>query len=280
MIPSFKLNNGIEIPAQGLGCFLTNNEKDATRSVIDAVDVGYRKIDTAMIYMNEEGIGRGIRECGLPREEIFVSTKLWNTDHGYENTMRAFEASLKRLGLKYVDQYLIHWPGFDEESYLSTWKAFEVLYKEGRVRSIGVCNFQKHALSNLLLHAEIKPTVNQIEVHPMFQPNDLISYCRANDIQVEAWRPIVWGKLDDKPEIVAIAKKYTKSPVQIVLRWHFQRGICPLPKTIHKERMIENLSVFDFSLTEEEMLSINSLQTYVRTGESPDEYFGMDGWGD
>lgn len=257
MVPTFKLNNGVEIPAQGLGCFLTNNEREATRSVVDAVAVGYRKIDTAMIYMNEEG-----------------------TDHGYDNTLRAFDASLKRLGLDYVDQYLMHWPGFEEESYLPTWKAFETLYKEGRVRSIGVCNFQKYVLKNLLDHAEIKPTVNQLEVHPMFQPNDLIAFCQANDIQVEAWRPIVWGKLNDKPAIVDAAAKYGKSPVQIVLRWHYQRGICPLPKTVHKERMVENLNVFDFALTDEEMDAINALQTYVRTGESPDEYFGLDGWGD
>ena len=280
MVPTFKLNNGVEIPAQGLGCFLTNNEREATRSVVDAVAVGYRKIDTAMIYMNEEGIGRGVRECGLPRDQIFLSTKLWNTDHGYDNTLRAFDASLKRLGLDYVDQYLMHWPGFEEESYLPTWKAFETLYKEGRVRSIGVCNFQKYVLKNLLDHAEIKPTVNQLEVHPMFQPTDLIAFCQANDIQVEAWRPIVWGKLNDKPAIVDAAAKYGKSPVQIVLRWHYQRGICPLPKTVHKERMVENLNVFDFALTDEEMAAINALQTYVRTGESPDEYFGLDGWGD
>ena len=282
--PTFKLNNGVESPAQGLGCFLTNNAKEAEQTVVNAVLSGYRRIDTAMIYMNEEGLGRGIRSAldqGLvKREELYVSTKLWNADHGYDNTLRAFDASLKRLGLDYVDQYLMHWPGFDEEDYVDTWRAFETLYRDGRVRTIGVCNFQRHTMERLLNRCEIKPAVDQLEVHPMFQPNNAIRFCQENGIQVEAWRPIVWGRLNDKPAIAAAAEKYGKTPVQVVLRWHYQRNILALPKTVHKDRMEQNLNVFDFALTAEEMTAINALQTYVRTGESPDEYFGTEGWGD
>ncbi len=271
MIPNFKLNNGIEVPAIGLGTFLTKNGDEAARVVREAVEVGYRSIDTAMIYLNEEGVGRGIKECGIDRSELFINTKLWNDSHGYEETLRAFDASLKRLGLDYVDQYLIHWPGMDG-SYIPTWKAFERLYKDGKIRSIGVCNFIKPILSNLLQYCEIKPMVNQLECHPMFQPNDLIAFCQKNDIQVEAWRPIVWGKLDKQP-ITDAAKKYGKTPVQITLRWHYQRGVRSLPKTTHRGRMAENLDIFDFELTADEMAAINSLNTYNRTGESPDEFF-------
>jgi diketogulonate reductase-like aldo/keto reductase len=271
MLPGFKLNNGVEVPAIGLGTFLMKNDEEAIRCVCDAISVGYRSIDTAMIYLNEEGVGKGIRACGIPRDEIFLSTKLWNDSHGYEKTLNAFDASLKRLGLDYVDQYLIHWPGMTD-SYISTWKAFEKLYKEGRVRAIGVCNFIKPILKNLIENCEIKPMVNQIEMHPFFQPNDLVAYCQKNDIQVEAWRPIVWGKLNKEP-ILHLAEKYNKSVVQITLRWEYQRGVRSLPKSSHIERMISNLDIFDFNLTDAEITSINTLNTYNRTGESPDEFF-------
>ena len=271
MTPNFKLNNGVSVPAQGIGTFLTKNGDEAARVIREAVEAGYRSIDTAMIYLNEEGVGRGIKECGIKREELYVTTKLWNDSHGYEETLRAFDASLKRLGLDYIDQYLIHWPGMTG-SYLPTWKAFEKLYKEGRIRAIGVCNFIEPILKDLIQNCEIKPMVNQIECHPMFQPNDLIDFCQQNDIQVEAWRPIVWGKLDKEP-IVEMAKKYGKSLVQITLRWEYQRGIRAVPKTTHKERMIENLDIFDFELTQEEMEKFRPLNTYNRTGESPDEFF-------
>ena len=272
MIPNFKLNNGVEVPVTGLGTFLTKNGEEAARCIIDAVEVGYRSIDTAMIYLNEEGVGEGIRNCGLNREEIYLTTKLWNDSHGYEETLKAFDASLKRLGLDYVNEYLMHWPGLEEESYLPTWKAFEKLYKDGRIRVIGVCNFTKPIMKNLLNNCEIKPMINQVEMHPFFQPNDLVKFCQANDVQMEAWRPIVWGKLD-KPEIVDVAQKYNKSTVQVTLRWEYQRGIRTVPKTTHKDRMKSNLDIFDFELTNEEMEKINTLQTWNRTGESPDEYF-------
>ncbi|MGI6667945.1 MAG: aldo/keto reductase [Acetivibrionales bacterium] len=276
MIPKFTLHNGVEVPAVGLGTFRTKNGEEACRVICDAVEAGYRSFDTAMIYMNEEGVGQGIKSCGIPREELYITTKLWNDSHGYEETLKAFDASLKRLGLDYIDEYLIHWPGMTE-SYLPTWKAFEKLYKDGYIRVIGVCNFIKPILKNLLDNCEIKPMVNQVEMHPFFQPNDLISFCQSEGIQVEAWRPIVWGKLDKEP-ITSIAKRHDKSVVQVALRWEYQRGVRPLPKTTHKERMISNLQIFDFSLSDEEMAAINALNTYNRTGESPDEFFETGGF--
>jgi len=271
MIPNFTLHNGVKVPATGLGTFLMKNDVEAVQCIHDAVEAGYRSIDTAMIYLNEEGVGKGIKQCGVPREQLYITTKLWNDSHGYEQALKAFDASLKRLGLDYVDEYLIHWPGVTE-SYLPTWKAFEKLYREGRIRAIGVCNFIKPVLKELLGKCEIKPMVNQMEMHPFFQPNDLIAFCQSNGIQVEAWRPIVWGKLDKEP-ITGLAKKYGKSVVQVTLRWEYQRGIRTVPKTSHKDRMVSNLDIFDFELIDEEVASINTLNTYNRTGESPDEFF-------
>ena len=271
MIPEFTLNNGVKVPAIGLGTFLTENGDEAARCVREAIEVGYRSIDTAMVYFNEEGVGKGIRECGLPREQIYLTTKLWNNAHGYEQTLRAFDESLKRLGLDYVDEYLMHWPG-QTGSFVPTWKAFEKLYADGRIRVIGVCNFLKPVLSQLLQFASVRPMINQIEMHPMFQPRDLVAFCQRSGIQVEAWRPIVWGQLEKEP-IVAAAKKYGKTTVQVTMRWHYQQGVRALPKTTHKERMIENADIFDFELTRQEMDAMVPLNTYRRTGESPDEYF-------
>lgn len=276
MIPTFKLYNGVEVPAIGLGTFLAKDGEEVSRSVREAISVGYRSIDTAMIYLNETGVGKGMRESGIPRSEIYLTTKLWNDSHGYEETLRAFNESLKRLGTDYVDQYLMHWPGMDE-SFIPTWKAFEKLYNDGKIRVIGVCNFLKPTLKKLLDNCAIKPMVEQIEIHPMFQPNDLIAFCQENEIQVEAWRPIVWGKVDKEP-IVAAAEKYGKTPVQITLRWHYQRRIRTVPKTTHKDRMIQNADIFDFELSPEEMNAIKKLNTFVRTGESPDEFFETGGF--
>lgn len=271
MIPKFKLKNGVEVPAIGLGTFLIKDDNEVARCVHDAVSVGYRSFDTAMFYFNESGIGRGIRECQIPREELFVTTKLWNNSHGYENALAAFDASLKRLGLDYIDEYLIHWPGLDDQ-FIPTWKAMEKLYKEGLVKVIGVSNFIKPILKQLLNNCEIKPMINQVEMHPLFQPNDLIAYCQENDIQVEAWRPIIWGRLEKEP-ILSFAGKYNKTPVQIALRWLYQRNVRALPKTTHKKRMIENINIFNFMLDNKEMEAINAMNTFIRTGESPDEFF-------
>jgi diketogulonate reductase-like aldo/keto reductase len=257
----------------GLGTYLAKSGEEAYHSVIDALGAGYRSVDTAMYYFNEASVGQAIRESGIPRKEIYVTTKLWNDSHGYEKTLKAFDASLKRLGLDYIDEYLIHWPNLDEE-YIPTWKAFEKLYRDGLIRVIGLSNFLKHTLINLIDHCEIKPMVNQIEVNPVFQPDDLITFCQRNDILVEAWRPLVWGKLDREP-IVSIAKKYGKTPVQVTLRWLYQKGIRTLPKTTHKERMLENKDIFDFALDDSEIAGINKLNTWVRTGESPDAFLFM-----
>ncbi len=274
MIPVFKLENGVNVEATGLGTFLINDGNEAERCIIDAAGVGYRSFDTAMIYLNESGVGRGIRKCQIPREELYITTKLWNDSHGYENALKAFNASLKRLGLEYIDEYLIHWPGVDSQ-FIPTWKALEKLYNEGLVRVIGVCNFIKPLLEKLIDNCEIKPLINQVEMHPLFQPNDLVNYCQKNGILVEAWRPILWGKLEKEP-VTNIAKKYNKTPVQVTLRWLYQRNIRTLPKTSHKDRMKENIDIFDFNLDKSDMAEINKMNTFVRTGESPDEFFSTD----
>jgi len=271
MIPAFKLSNDISVPAIGLGTYLIPDGDEVERCIIDSVEVGYRSFDTAMFYFNEIGIGTGIKSCGLPREQLYVTTKLWNDSHGYEKTLKAFSASLKRLGLEYIDEYLIHWPGLDED-YIPTWKAFEKLYKDGLIRVIGVSNFTKNILIRLFEECEIKPMVNQVEVNPVFQPNELVSFCKANNILIEPWRPIVHGKLDFTP-ITNCAKVYNKTPVQVTLRWLYQKGMRTLPKTTSKQRMAENADIFDFELTNDEVLSIDSLNTFVRTGETPDEFF-------
>lgn len=271
MIPTFKLRNGVEVPVTGLGTFRTRDGDEAARCVREAVSVGYLSFDTAMIYLNETGIGRGINEAQVSREKLYVTTKLWNDSHGYENVLKAFDASLKRMGLDYIDEYLMHWPGLDDQ-FISTWKAMEKLYKDGLVRVIGVCNFIKPILKKLLNNCEIKPLVNQVEIHPLFQPNEIIKYCQGNEIQIEAWRPILWGKLEKEP-ILSLAKKYNKTPVQITLRWLYQRNIRAVPKTTHKERMIENISIFDFKLDDTDIEALNGMNTYVRTGEASDEFF-------
>ncbi len=271
MIPNYKMANGVEIPVLGLGTYLTKNGEVAAQTVRDAVEVGYRSIDTAWFYGNEEGLGEGIRTCGLDRKEIYITSKLWNAFHGYEATLTAFEDSLKRLGVDYLDEYLIHWPG-QVQSYLPTWKAFEKLYKDGRIRVIGVSNFTRDLLTHLLENCDIKPMVDQIEVNPVFQPNTLIAFCQENDILVEGWRPLVWGQLEKEP-IIAASKKHGKTLAQVALRWQFQKNLRTLPKTTHKDRMIENINIFDFELSEEEISAIDGLNTWIRTGESPDEFF-------
>ncbi len=271
MIPEFSLNNGMRIPAVGLGTWRAKDGEQAYRAVLDAVEAGYRSFDTAKFYFNEESIGRAIRDAGVPREQLHVTTKLWNDAHGYEKTLAAFEESRQRLGLEYIDEYLIHWPGM-EDTYLPTWKAMEKLYREGAVRVIGVCNFTKPTLANLLAHCEVRPMINQIEANFVFQPDVNMAYCAEQGVLVEAWRPLVHGRLENET-ISAIAAAHGKSPAQAALRWLYQRGVRTLPKSVNPERMRENLAIFDFSLTDEEVAAINKLNTWVRTGESPDEFF-------
>ncbi|MGG0286729.1 aldo/keto reductase [Peribacillus butanolivorans] len=263
------LHNGVKMPQVGFGVFKVKNGSETVESVKKAIEVGYRSIDTAAVYENEEGVGQAIRESGISREELFITSKVWNTDQGYETTLQAFDDSLKRLGLEYLDLYLIHWPGKDK--YLETWKALEKLYNEGKVKSIGVSNFHVHHLEKLLANSEIKPVVNQIELHPLLTQVEIRDYCEKHDIKVEAWSPLGRGSLIEEPTINHIAKKHGKSSAQVLIRWHLQHEIVVIPKSITPSRIEENAQVFDFSLSLNEMNQIDALNKNERFGSNPDE---------
>ena len=278
--PMTTLNNGIEMPQIGLGVWNTKNGEEVVIAVDTAIKAGYRLIDTAAVYGNEEGVGEGIRRSGIKREELFVTTKVWNSDQGFESTLKAFDTSLEKLGLDYVDLYLIHWPAPELDKYLETWKAMEQLHQEGRVKAIGVCNFTIEHLDRLIKESEILPTVNQVELHPYFQQVAMREFCKGNDIAVESWSPLGGPggggsrKSDvtpvlDNPVIKAIAAKHDKSAAQIVIRWHLQNDLIVIPKSVHAERIAENIDVFDFELTSEDMDQINALETGVRGGPDP-----------
>ncbi|QNK50473.1 aldo/keto reductase [Brevibacterium sp. PAMC23299] len=263
------LHNGVKMPQLGFGVFKVKNGNETVESVKKAVEVGYRAIDTAAIYENEEGVGQAIRECGVPREELFITSKVWNTEQGYDTTLKAFEDSLNRLGLEYLDLYLIHWPGKDK--YLETWRALEKLYKDGKVKSIGVSNFHIHHLENLLANSEVKPVVNQIELHPLLTQAEIRDYCAKHEIKVESWSPLGRGNLLEEPTINHIAKKHGKSPAQVLIRWHLQHDLVVIPKSITPSRIKENAQVFDFSLSLNEMNQIDALNKNERFGSNPDE---------
>ncbi|MEC0393122.1 glyoxal/methylglyoxal reductase [Bacillus subtilis] len=264
-----KLHNGVEMPWFGLGVFKVENGNEATESVKAAIKNGYRSIDTAAIYKNEEGVGIGIKESGVAREELFITSKVWNEDQGYETTLAAFEKSLERLQLDYLDLYLIHWPGKDK--YKDTWRALEKLYKDGKIRAIGVSNFQVHHLEELLKDAEIKPMVNQVEFHPRLTQKELRDYCKAQGIQLEAWSPLMQGQLLDNEVLTQIAEKHNKSVAQVILRWDLQHEIVTIPKSIKEHRIIENADIFDFELSQEDMDKIDALNKDERVGPNPDE---------
>lgn len=264
------LHNGVKMPWFGLGVFKVQEGEEVVSSVKAAIKNGYQSIDTAAVYKNEEGVGQAIKEAGVPREELFITTKVWNSDQGYESTLEAFETSLSKLGLEYLDLYLIHWPV--KGKYNDTWKALEKLYKDGRVRAIGVSNFHVHHLEDLLGHAEIKPMVNQVEYHPHLTQEELRAFCKKEGIQLEAWSPLKQGELLTEPTIVKIAEKHKKSPAQIILRWDLQNEVVTIPKSIKENRMIENASIFDFELTTEEMKGISSLNKNERIGPDPDNF--------
>ncbi|MGE7648736.1 aldo/keto reductase [Peribacillus frigoritolerans] len=263
------LHNGVKMPQLGFGVFKVKNGNETVESVKKAVEVGYRAIDTAAIYENEEGVGQAIRECGVPRGELFITSKVWNTEQGYDKTLKAFEDSLNRLGLEYLDLYLIHWPGKDK--YLETWRALEKLYKDGKVKSIGVSNFHVHHLENLLANSEVKPVVNQIELHPLLTQVEIRDYCAKHEIKVESWSPLGRGNLLEEPTINHIAKKHGKSPAQVLIRWHLQHDLVVIPKSITPSRIKENAQVFDFSLSLNEMNQIDALNKNERFGSNPDE---------
>ena len=265
-----KLSNGVEMPWLGLGVFLSKEGQEVERAVKCALEAGYRSIDTAAVYQNERGVGKAILESGIPRKEIFLTTKVWNSDQGYQSTFRAFEKSLEKLQTDYMDLYLIHWPKGDLS--VETWKALEELYEQGRIRAIGVSNFMVHHLKHLLPHVRIKPMVNQIEFHPELIQPELLKFCLENQIRPEAWHPIMKGKVNDIPVFQELSVKYQKSPVQIVLRWDIQKGVVTIPKSVTPERIQHNADIFDFELSPEDVAKIDSLDKHARMGADPDNF--------
>lgn len=268
------LHNGVKMPWFGLGVFKVEEGPELVNAVKVAIKHGYRSIDTAAIYENEEGVGQGIREglkeAGISREDLFVTSKVWNADLGYESTIAAYEKSLQKLGLEYLDLYLIHWPV--EGKYKEAWRALETLYKEGKVKAIGVSNFQIHHLKDLMEDAEVKPMVNQVECHPRLTQKEVQAFCKEQGIQLEAWSPLMQGELLDNEVLQAIATKHGKSVAQVILRWDIQNGIVTIPKSTKEHRIVENSTVFDFELTEEEMNQIDGLNQNHRVGPDPDNF--------
>lgn len=263
------LNDGVKMPWLGLGVWKTKEGEEVIQSVKSAIAAGYRMIDTAAIYGNEEGVGQAIRESGVSRDELFITTKVWNDDQGYEKTLQAFETSRKKLGLEVVDLYLIHWPGRDK--YLETWKALIHLQKEGLVRSIGVSNFQIRHLKHIIEETGVVPVVNQVELHPLLSQKELLAYARENNIVLEAWSPLMQGNLDH-PVLAQIAEKYGKTTAQVILRWDIQNGVIVIPKSIKEHRIRENANIFDFELSSEDMAAIDGLNENKRFGSNPDEF--------
>lgn len=259
---TFKLNNGYEIPCVGFGTWQTPDGDTAVLAVSEAIKAGYRHIDTAACYGNEVGVGKGIKTSGVKRKELFVTSKVWNTERGYDRTIAAFEKTLNDLQLDYLDLYLIHWPAsasrFDdwEKINLGTWKAMTELYKAGRIKAIGVSNFLPHHLT-ALLKTEVKPMVNQMEFHPGQMQEETVTFCKENHIVVEAWSPLGTGRMLSNPQLKEIAEKYGKSVAQLCIRWCLQNGVLPLPKTVTPSRMIENAQVFDFKISNGDMTAIN-----------------------
>ncbi|MFR9798819.1 aldo/keto reductase [Streptomyces sp. MS06] len=271
-VPPIILNNGVEMPQLGFGVWQVPDD-EADRAVATALEAGYRSIDTAAIYGNEEGTGRAIAASGLPREDVFVTTKLWNSDQGYDATLRAFDTSLAKLGLDYVDLYLIHWPLPGRGKYVDTYKAFEKLHADGRVRAIGVSNFLPEHLRRLIEETSVVPAVNQIELHPYLQQRAAREYHAEQGIATEAWSPLGQGKdLLEVPAIVAIARKHNRTPAQVVLRWHLQIGNVVIPKSVTPSRIRENIDVFDFSLDQEDLAAIGALNEDRRIGPDPAKF--------
>lgn len=250
------LSNGVKIPSIGFGTYKSGNDEDTAEIIKYALKAGYRHIDTASFYGNEIGIGNGIKESNIKREEIFLVTKLWNNDHGYEETIKAFNKSLENLQVEYIDLYLIHWPN---KLNAETWRAFEYLYKTKKVKAIGVCNFKIGHLEELKKTAEIMPMVNQVEVHPQNTKNDMLDYCNKNSIQLVAWSPIMRGQIFSNELLISLAEKYKKTITQIILKWHIQRGVIPIPKSSNETRIKENFNIFDFEISKKDMDAITLL---------------------
>jgi 2,5-diketo-D-gluconate reductase A len=267
--PLITLADGHTIPQLGLGVYKVE-DATAARLVEGAIDAGYRHVDTAKLYFNEGGVGAGVRASGIPRDEIFVTTKVWNDDQGYDETLRAFDTSLGLLGMDYVDLYLIHWPAPKKGRYLDTWRALQTLKREGRARSIGVSNFTVAHLENLLAHSAETPAVNQVELQPWLQQRELREFDAANGIVTEAWSPLARGRVLGDPTLEAIGQKHGRSSAQVVLRWHIQQGVVVIPKSNSIDRIRENSRVFDFELDAADLDAIAALETGERTGSDPD----------
>ncbi|WP_138732452.1 aldo/keto reductase [Modestobacter excelsi] len=271
-VPTITLNNGVEIPQLGFGVYQVPPE-DTADAVQAALEVGYRHIDTAEMYGNEKGVGEGIRASGVPREEVFVTSKLNNGFHAHDDALRAFDGTLEALGSDYVDLFLIHWPlpGIDVD-YVETWKALEEIYRSGRAKSIGVSNFNAHHLRKLFGQTQIRPAVNQIEVHPYLAQDELRAFDADHEIATEAWSPIAQGKVLDDPTILRVAERHGKTASQVTLRWHVQRGDIVFPKSVTRSRVEENFDIFDFELSEDDLREITALDRNERTGPDPDTF--------
>ena len=267
-VPAVTLHDGVEIPQLGFGVFQVPPE-DTQEIVEEALAVGYRHIDTAAAYRNEAGVGAALEATGIAREEVFVTSKLWNSQQGYDSTMQACQKSLERLGSDYMDLYLIHWPVPTEDRYLDTWRAFEQIHREGRARTIGVSNFRVEDLERLKAEPELLPTVNQIELHPKLQQAELRAWHEDNGVATEAWSPLAQGALLDDATIEAIAAEHDRTPAQVILRWHIQIGNVVIPKSVTPRRIRENFELFDFELSEEEMAAIGRLDSGERIGPDP-----------
>jgi diketogulonate reductase-like aldo/keto reductase len=267
---SVELTNGVRMPVFGLGTYKTAEGAEVENAVRAALDTGYRSLDTASLYDNEKGVGCALRESGVPREKVFITTKVWNADQGYRETLKAFDQSRKKLGVEYIDLYLIHWPV--KGRYVETWKAMEELLDNGAARAIGVSNFTVHHLEDLMLNASIIPMVNQFELHPRLYQAGLIEFCRSKNIRVEGWAPLMRGRLERDPLILGLGKKYGRTPSQILIRWALDHGFITIPKSVRRERIEENAQVFDFTLSVDDVRLVDSLDRGERTGPDPDNF--------
>lgn len=266
----FELRNGVIMPYLGLGTYQAENNQEVIDSVKYALEIGYRHIDTASVYENEEGVGKGIKESSVAREDVFLVTKVWNSDQGYDSTLKSFEDSINRLQVDYLDLILVHWPV--QEKYKETWKALEYLYENKKVRAIGVSNFLKHHLEDLMMDCKIIPMVNQMEFHPYLVQQELLDFCNKNTIQYEAWSPFMQGKLFNLDICKELTEKYNKSAAQIILRWNLRKGVVTIPKSVHKNRIASNADIFDFELAEDDVAYLDSLDRDERSGPHPDHF--------